>query len=198
MNLSLGYYHETPEDELYDDALESLLVAARRHGCAVVCSAGNDATNRPSFPAALWMWGGSALTVADPDDAAPHVSVGALNPNRTMALFSNLGTWVKTFAPGAGVLSCSPPFRGGSQPAVRDDLGATRRETIDPDDYAGGFALWSGTSFAALYVAGELLAHISPRIMGGALSLEERIDLLHEAESEVSARLAKAGPLTAR
>jgi hypothetical protein len=107
----------------------------------------------------------------------------------------HLGEDIRARGRGAQLLA---PFRGGSQPAVRDDLGATRRETIDPDDYAGGFALWSGTSFAAPYVAGELLAHISPRIMGGALSLEERIDLLHEAESEVSARLAKAGPLTAR
>ena len=36
-----------------------LLLAARRRGCAVVCSAGNDATDRPAFPAALWRWRGA-------------------------------------------------------------------------------------------------------------------------------------------
>jgi serine protease len=32
------------------------------------------------------------------------------------------------------------------------------RETIDPDDFSGGFGLWSGTSFAAPIAAGELAA----------------------------------------
>jgi subtilisin family serine protease len=195
INLSLGYYHETPEDDLYDDTLGQLLTAARRRGCAVVCSAGNDATNRPAFPAALWRWRGAPLTVDDPRKAAPHISVGALNPNRTMALFSNLGHWVKTFAPGCGVLSSSPPFRGGCQPAVRDDLGGVRRETIDPDDYSGGFAVWSGTSFAAPYVTGEIVAQIAPALMAGRVTVEERVELLRKAERTVLRRLAERGPL---
>ena len=44
---------------------------------------------------------GAEYVITEPDNAAPHVSVGALNPdNRTVALFSNIGTWVKTYAPG--------------------------------------------------------------------------------------------------
>jgi hypothetical protein len=35
-----------------------------------------------------------------------------------------------------------------------------RRATIDPDDYRGGFAVWSGTSFASPVLAGELLMQI--------------------------------------
>jgi serine protease len=32
------------------------------------------------------------------------------------------------------------------------------RESIDPDDYSGRFAVWSGTSFAAPLFAGRLAA----------------------------------------
>ncbi len=121
-----------------------------------MCSAGNEATDRPTFPAALWNWEGSDFVVDEPADAAPHVAVGALNPNGSVALFSNIGAWVHTYAPGAAVLSTSPPFNGGVQAGTRSDRLGMRRETIDPDDFTGGFALWSGTSFAAPYVAGRL------------------------------------------
>jgi hypothetical protein len=40
------------------------------------------------------------------------------------------------------------------------------RESIDPDDYTGTFALWSGTSFSAPlfagYVASQLVDKIDP------------------------------------
>jgi subtilisin family serine protease len=167
MNLSLGYYHETPDDELFDRTLSELLAIARRHGCAVVCSAGNDATDRPTFPAALWNWEGSDFGVEEPVDGAPHVAVGALNPNDTVALFSNIGAWVHTYAPGAAVLSTSPPLKGGVQAGTRSDRLGMRRETIDPDDFAGGFALWSGTSFAAPYVAGRLARALVEQLASG-------------------------------
>ncbi len=195
LNLSLGYYHETPQDDLFDLTLVRLLLAARRRGCAVVCSAGNDSTDRPTFPAALWGWDGADFVVPDPDDVAPHVSVGALNPNGTMALFSNLGAWVTTFAPGAAVVSTSPGFNGGAQPGVRDDRDGIRRETIDPEDFTGGFAIWSGTSFAAPYVAGLLARAIAGDLMSGAIVTEEdRVAALLEAEAVVVPVLAKAGP----
>ncbi|HWM16489.1 MAG TPA: S8/S53 family peptidase, partial [Microbacterium sp.] len=195
INLSLGYYHETPEDGLFDETLSELLVAARRRGCAVVCSSGNDATDRPSFPAALWRWPDHEFAVKDPANAAPHVSVGALNPNGTMALFSNLGPWVKTFAPGAAVLSCHPGFNGGLQPGTRDDREGKRRETIDPDDFGGGFALWSGTSFASPYVAGLLAKALAPPLMDGTLlDDEKRVSALKRAERKLKAELTAKGP----
>ena len=198
LNLSLGYYHETPEDDLADQTLSELLVAARRRGCAVVCSAGNDATDRPSFPAALWAWDEAELIVEDPTDAAPHLSVGALNPNGTMALFSNLGGWVRTFAPGAAVLSTLPPFNGGTQPGTRDDRGGVRRETIDPDDFIGGFGLWSGTSFAAPYVAGMLARSLAPGLMDGSgTSTADRVTALRAAETAACDELALVGPIPA-
>ncbi len=171
LNLSLGYYHETPRDEAFDDTMSVLLADARRLGCAVVCSAGNDSTDRPAFPAALWRYPGADYVVDEPEKSAPHVSVGALNPdNRTVALFSNIGSWVKTYAPGTSVLSTSPAFQGAVQAGTRDDVHLSGRHlaraTIDPDDFTGGFAVWSGTSFAAPYVAGAI-AH---RIAGAVLT----------------------------
>jgi subtilisin family serine protease len=89
------------------------------------------------------------------------VSVGALNPSaQSVALFSNIGPWVQTFAPGAAVVSTSPAFVGGTQAMTRADVDGLRRETIDPDDYRGGFAVWSGTSFAAPYVAARVAAEL--------------------------------------
>jgi subtilisin family serine protease len=195
INLSLGYYHETPEDGLFDQTLSELLIAARRRGCAVVCSSGNDATDRPSFPAALWAWPDAEFVVDDPTDAAPHVSVGALNPNGTMALFSNMGAWVRTFAPGAAVLSCHPRFNGGVQAGTRDDRAGKRRETIDPDDFGGGFALWSGTSFSAPYVAGLLAQAVAPSLMDATLTAAgDRVTTLRKAQKDIYSRLAELGP----
>ena len=190
INLSLGYYHETPDDDLFDRTLAELLLAARRQGCAVVCSAGNDATDRPSFPAALWAWPGAEFTVPDPKAAAPHMAVGALNPNWTVALFSNIGDWVTTFAPGAGVMSTMPPFDGGQMPDVRDNRVGLCRETIDADDFTGGFALWSGTSFAAPYVAALLAQEVAGPLMSGKLTVAaERAKALREARTRAVAWL---------
>ena len=51
-------------------------------GTVVTCSAGNDATARPFFPAAFAPWTNHKGDVqAQHRDCAPVVSVGALNPN---------------------------------------------------------------------------------------------------------------------
>lgn len=207
MNLSLGYYHETPEDDLFDRTLGELLLAARVRGCAVVCSAGNDATDRPAFPAALYHWDGYDFKAPDSRSAAPHLAVGARNPNGTVALYSNIGAWVSTYAPGTSVISTFPPFNGGRQPGVRDDRGELRRESIDPDDFTGpeqpglrdevgtGFALWSGTSFAAPYVAAQLAAEITEPLMSGGLTeTSDRTKALRNAKRRVTDVLEKQGP----
>jgi len=94
--------------------------------------------------------------------------VGALNPSsRSVALFSNVGPWVRVYAPGAAVVSTSPAFVGGEQATSRADVDGLRRETLDPDDYRGGFAVWSGTSFAAPYVAGRIAAQLGTVPLGG-------------------------------
>jgi subtilisin family serine protease len=118
----------------------------------VVAAAGNFSTDRPFYPA--------ALAARPPGPGAPLLSVGALNPNGSVALFSNQGDWVHWWAPGAAVVSTFPPLSGSISPAIRPPHGggAHRRETLDPDDFQGGFAIWSGTSFAAPVVAAEVAA----------------------------------------
>jgi subtilisin family serine protease len=92
--------------------------------------------------------------------AVPLVSVGALNPNKkTIALFSNLGSWVACHRPGAAVVSTMPPFNGSLQPGIDIVVpGDGERSLIDMDDYTGGFGTWSGTSFAAPVLVGEIAA----------------------------------------
>ena len=133
----MGYYHETPEDLLFDPTMYDILRLMGECGVTVVCSAGNDATARPMFPAAFAPWADGKGGV--PDDArtwSRSPSVGALNPNGTDALFSNAGPWVRAYAPGAAVMSTLPPtFQGGLQPAARTEAYMRVRESIDPDDF---------------------------------------------------------------
>jgi Subtilase family len=151
LNLSLGYYHETPEDA-DDTAVHDLLRDFADEGVVVVACAGNDATRAKFFPAAFAVPGDEAL-----------VGVGATNPDdRSVTLFSNVGDWVTAHAPGAGVVSTVPVTLSGSQQApVRvDGIGPGIRAGVDFDDFRSGFAVWSGTSFAAPWIAGEVAAQI--------------------------------------
>ena len=181
LNLSLGYYHETPEDLLFDPTMYRILRRLGECGVSVVCSAGNDATARPMFPAAFAPWADGKGGAEVAKDVVPVVSVGALNPNGTDALFSNAGPWVRAYAPGAAVMSTLPPFQGGLEPAARSEAYMRVRESIDPDDFTGAFALWSGTSFAAPLFAGRL-----------ANSLVDRIDPAHDGRSDAVERVWQA------
>jgi len=157
LNLSFGYYHETPEDEKFDPTFYELLAAIGRTGTTIVCSAGNDATGRPLFPAAWAAHPGVERFIRLDPDAAPIVAVGALNPNgRSDALFSNVGPWIGVHRPGTSLLSTVPAFQGGLEPPARVIVDDRLRESLDPDDYRGGFAVWSGTSFASAVFAAEL------------------------------------------
>lgn len=157
LNLSMGYYHETPSDSFFDPVLYEILADISANGTLVVCSAGNDATSRPLFPAAFAPWSDGAGPIQSRPGVLPIVSVGALNPNGTDALFSNSGPWVRAYALGAGVVSTVPStFDGGLQAVIATSEGGRSRETLDPDDFTGGFGTWSGTSFAAPLLAGRI------------------------------------------
>lgn len=152
VNLSLGFYHETPALLGVDSPIATCLADLVAAGVAVVAAAGNGATTAPFVPAALV------------DVVQGLHSVGALNPDgETVALFSNGGAWVREHAVGACVVSTVPTTLAGSGRAsvVSDDPTQPRygvRATVDPDSHTSGFAVWSGTSFAAPRVAGDLAA----------------------------------------
>lgn len=146
LSLSMGYYIENAQDVSETAEFTRLINELTGLGVLVVAAAGNNATMRPFYPAAL---------AVDPPAAGQAVlSVGALNPNGTKAFFSNQAPWVHAWATGAGVVSTFPKLRGSMGPAqvIRE----LDRESMDPDDFSSGFALWHGTSFAVPHAAAAL------------------------------------------
>jgi len=175
LNLSFSFYHETPDDPTAISDIAELLRRLRDdHDVVVVCSAGNEATDRPTYPAAL------------PNTGERHLSVGALNPaDHSVALFSNIGDWVDIYAPGVSLVSTVPvDFDGGVQAGTRDDKNGRRRETLDADDFRGGYGVWSGTSFAAPVVAGRIAAQIAD----GSSSVDAVIAVLADLDSRDHSR----------
>lgn len=157
--LSLGYYHEDPDDPDFDVMLTARLQALAMLGVVVVASAGNDATVRPCFPAAFAP--GGPHDHESRADRAPLVAVGATNIDGTSALFSNDGPWVRAWRRGVSLLSTFPRVDAGSAPTVQVESPTGRmRASLDNDDFSSGFALWSGTSFAAPLFAGEVARHL--------------------------------------
>lgn len=152
--LSLGYYCEAGDDVGYTAGLELLLVTLADRGVITFAAAGNDCSSRRSYPAAFA--DRPAFTAAG---RLPLIAVAALNPDGSVALFSNDAPWVNGEAAGANVVSTAPIHASGAWTADTSLIvDGRRRGTIDPDRYLGGFATWSGTSFAAPVLAGRFLA----------------------------------------
>ncbi len=131
INMSFGGY---ADEEM--DLLAAAVRRVRRTGAVVVASAGNDATDRPMFPACL------------PD----VVAVGALDPYGP-APYSNHGPWVDACAPGSDLVSAFFEFNGQMEMFPMPG-------SADPDDFEH-WARWTGTSFAAPIVAAALLRQMS-------------------------------------
>jgi subtilisin family serine protease len=171
VSMSLGYYHEDFEDLQFDPLLLAPIRALAQLGVMIVVSSGNDATTRPMYPAAFAPYPGGIIPELLPDEL-PVVAVGGSNPDHTVALFSNEGAWVRAHRPGAALVSTMPPFDASGSPRIEVDssdvdrtLRTPRpnnvRSTIDPDDFTSGFGVWSGTSFAAPILAGELAQYLT-------------------------------------
>ena len=161
VSLSLGYFDESSADVTDSSGLWQVIRLLLDLGVSVVAAAGNYSTSRRFYPAAFSLQ----------PSPVPVISVGALNPNGSKALFSDGGRWVRAWAAGAAVVSTYPDDVNGSlTPQVRVHAHPGRRspeagrpddrEALDPDDFRGGFASWSGTSFAAPLIAALIAARL--------------------------------------
>jgi subtilisin family serine protease len=163
VSLSAGYYPEDSE-HAYTSRLFALLKELSECGVLIVASAGNDSTDVPCYPAGMRF--DVPGTPQDQDKPPVVLSVGALDPDGMRAPFSNFGPWVKSWAAGAALVSTMPVRGLSNRNAVEDDARNTLvapakqpprdRVPHGPGEYDGGFALWSGTSFAAPLVAAEM------------------------------------------
>lgn len=164
--IASGYYLEHPEDDDdYEGIYRGRLRDLRRAGVLVVASAGNDGSSRKTFPAA---WAPPVRRTSDGvvagdehdlcPDYTPLIGVAASNPDGTLAEFSNDGPWVAAVRPGVNVLSTMPTTFDGSAVGKRSADGL--RHAVDPDDFTRGFGTWSGTSFSAPVLAGQLAAEL--------------------------------------
>jgi hypothetical protein len=195
LSLSLGFFSESPHDVAVASGLHTVIDVLRGLGIVVVAAAGNYSTTRRFYPAAF----------AQPPvpDQVPLISVGALNPNGSKAVFSDGGRWIRAWASGAMLVSTFPTDINGSRsPELRmrahpanqlppDVSLPGERESLDPDDYSHeGFAAWSGTSFSAPLVAADVVVAL---LKGAESNAALRLDLPGAAAATKRALAALTG-----
>ncbi|GHH72041.1 S8 family peptidase [Promicromonospora soli] len=187
MVIASGYYLEHPEDDDdYEGVYRGRLRDLRRAGVLVVASAGNDGSTRRTFPAG---WAppvrrtSNGVVPADAHDLSPEytplLGVAASNPDGTLADFSNDGAWISAVRPGVQVLSTMPTTFDGAAEGERSADGL--RHAIDPDDFTHGYGTWSGTSFSAPHLAGELAAVIFAGRAAGQLPAANALGRVSDA-----------------
>lgn len=137
LNLSLAGYNEDDRPSLVLADQVKRMVAG---GWLIVASAGNHGSCRLAWPAAL------------PDVVAVG-AYGSCGP----AWFSNYGAWVDASAPGVDVVAGYPDLSGlptRNVAEIERPDGTT--QLLTTEDFGTGWASWSGTSFAAPFVAARL------------------------------------------
>jgi hypothetical protein len=137
LNLSLsGYNEDDRPGVLLADQIKHMI---EQRGWIIVASAGNNASCRLAWPAAL----------------PGVVAVGALARQCQPAWFSNYGPWVDASALGVDVVANYPALPQTPERKVRDAVDG--EEPVTTADFeADQPATWSGTSFAAPLVAARL------------------------------------------
>jgi subtilisin family serine protease len=145
INLSLG---GCTDGDKPPAAIAHAVEAATHAGAVVVAAAGNEASPRPAWPAAL-----------------PGVlAVSSLDASGRPSTFANFGWWVDFATVGEGAVST---FVAGRE---SPDFSA------HPDDWTGQdepVAEWEGTSFAAP----KLAAAVANLLLDGRTPLEAVADL---------------------
>lgn len=129
--------------------LSAAVRRVQRAGAVVVASAGNEATCRPTYPAAL----------------PGVIGVGAIGPDGP-APFSNFGPWVRACAPGVALVSSFFKDFDGDAPPVGG---------ADPDRFVS-WAAWSGTSFATPVVVAALAREMACYGLTAAKAVERVVD----------------------
>jgi Subtilase family len=156
LNLSLGCQSE---DDFPPVALTAAMNVIRKweretgRQVLVVAAAGNCGDTRPFWPAAF----------------RDVVSVAGLSPDLLPSQWSSHGFWVTCSAIGQGILS---NFVAGRESPL--ETPAPVEFSRDPEPWA----VWSGTSFAAPQITGELVLRYRP---GGGQSLREVLSELLES-----------------
>jgi hypothetical protein len=142
LNLSLSGYNE---DDRPNELLAGQIATMIGDGWVIVAAAGNNASCRLAWPAAL------------PD----VVAVGALS-DCAPAWFSNYGPWVDVSAPGVDVLGRFAVTAGKGEDldkilvAEASDPTNTTGKALTAAGFTSGWATWSGTSFAAPFVTARI------------------------------------------
>ncbi len=145
VNLSLGGFTDGDKPPA---AIAHAVEAATSAGAVVVAAAGNEASPRPAWPAAL----------------PGVVAVTSLDTAGRPSAFGNFGWWVDFATVGEGAVST---FVAGRESPEFD---------VEPDDWRGQdepVALWEGTSFAAP----KLAAAVANLLLDGKSPLDAVADL---------------------
>ncbi|MEV0679716.1 S8 family serine peptidase [Actinosynnema sp. NPDC050436] len=146
VNISLGCF---TQDDVASEPVRRALAKLPRT-TVVVASAGNQGTNRPSWPAALPGVVGVAAVAQERDGS------------RAPACYSNFGHWVDACAVG----NRTSTYLKGRWALPGDAV-------VDVYDR---FAYWLGTSFAAPHVAGRIAETMTTRGLSAEAARDELLD----------------------